>query len=188
MIRPCHRHRTSWVPMRPLSARCVPCWLKLAGQISTACNRGQRQIDANIQVSKLLFEAARDRGWSAVQEPMGRLWGHVTLCSKLHVKPESEPSIATEPPSLLVSCQMKLIIRCAALSMFLSGCANHPMDCAIGFHHGDCLPGTAGYDDPDKFAAQDDKACQSYGLKTGTPEYADCRIKLRGQHPTGAFQ
>lgn len=48
-------------------------WLKLSGQISSACNRGQRQIDANIQVSKLLFEAARDRGWSAVQEPMGRL-------------------------------------------------------------------------------------------------------------------
>jgi hypothetical protein len=73
-------------------------------------------------------------------------------------------------------------------ALLLSGCANHPIDCAVGFHHADCLPGTSGYDDPDKFAAQDDKACLSYGLKTGTPEYADCRIKLRGQHKTGMFQ
>jgi len=70
----------------------------------------------------------------------------------------------------------------------LAGCANHPIDCAVGFHHGDCLPGTAGYDDPDKFAAVDDRACQSYGMKPGTSQYADCRIKLRGQHNTGMFQ
>jgi hypothetical protein len=55
----------------------------------------------------------------------------------------------------------------------------------VGFHHEDCLPGTAGYDNPDKFADQDDKACQSYGLKAGTSEYADCRVKLRGQHDGG---
>ena len=75
-----------------------------------------------------------------------------------------------------------------ALAGLLTACANHPIDCAVGFHHADCLPGTAGYDDPDKFAKADDKACQSYGLKAGTPEYADCRIKLRGQHKTGIFQ
>ena len=72
--------------------------------------------------------------------------------------------------------------------VIIAGCANHPVDCALGFHHADCLPGTAGYDDPDKFAAVDDKACQSYGLKPGTNEYADCRIKLRGQHKTGVWQ
>lgn len=73
-------------------------------------------------------------------------------------------------------------------SVVLAGCANHPIDCAVGFHHADCLPGTAGYDDPDKFARVDDQACQSYGIKPGTSGYADCRIKLRGQHKTGLWQ
>ena len=48
-------------------------WLKLERQIRSACNRGQTQTDFNLQVSKVLFDAARDRGWSAVQEPMGSL-------------------------------------------------------------------------------------------------------------------
>jgi hypothetical protein len=65
------------------------------------------------------------------------------------------------------------------LAGLLCSCANHPVDCALGFHHADCLPGTPGYDDPDKFADTDDKACRSYGLSPGTSEYADCRIKLR---------
>lgn len=82
---------------------------------------------------------------------------------------------------------MRVLIALVLVST-LAGCANHPVDCAVGFHHADCLPGTAGYDDPDKFAAQDDKACLSYGLKAGTQEYADCRIKLRGRHKTGVFQ
>lgn len=80
---------------------------------------------------------------------------------------------------------MKRIVCAVLVSACLSGCANHPVDCAVGFHHEDCLPGTAGYDNPDKFADQDDKACQSYGLKAGTSEYADCRVKLRGQHDGG---
>jgi hypothetical protein len=67
----------------------------------------------------------------------------------------------------------------------LSACANHPVDCAVGFHHADCLPGTAGYDSPDKFSVVDDKQCQSYGLKPGTDAYANCRIKLSGQHDKG---
>lgn len=74
------------------------------------------------------------------------------------------------------------------LAVLLSGCANHPIDCATGFVHADCLPGTAGYADPDKFATVDDAACRSYGLMPGTAQYADCRIKLRGQHTTGIFQ
>ena len=63
-------------------------------------------------------------------------------------------------------------------ALILSGCANHPVDCAVGFHHSDCLPGTPGYDDPAKFAAADDKECQSYGLKPGTDAYSACRVKL----------
>lgn len=67
-------------------------------------------------------------------------------------------------------------------NLALSGCANHPLDCAIGINHSDCLPGTAGYDNPDKFAAADDKQCKSYGLTYGTPQYADCRLRLSDQH------
>jgi hypothetical protein len=70
--------------------------------------------------------------------------------------------------------------------LFLGGCANHPVDCAIGFHHGDCLPGTAGYSDPAKFEAADDKACKDYGFAPGTEGYGNCRLKLRAEH-TKAF-
>jgi len=64
----------------------------------------------------------------------------------------------------------------------LNGCANHPVDCAVGFYHSDCLPGTAGYDDPNKFAAIDDQQCKSYGLRFGTTPYAECRERLQAQH------
>jgi hypothetical protein len=36
--------------------------------------------------------------------------------------------------------------------------------------------------DPARFAAMDDKQCRSYGLKFGTHDYADCRIRLSAQH------
>jgi len=75
----------------------------------------------------------------------------------------------------------------AALIVLLAGCANHPVDCAIGFHHDDCLPGTAGYDDPKKFEKVDDEQCRSYGLVFGTPEYADCRVKLESARKHGVF-
>lgn len=29
--------------------------------------------------------------------------------------------------------------------ILLAGCAHHPLDCAAGYAHEDCLPGTAGY-------------------------------------------
>jgi len=73
------------------------------------------------------------------------------------------------------------------LGLALSGCANHPLDCGVGFTHADCLPGTPGYQDPNKFAATDDKQCQSYGLQPGTTPYADCRIKLSNQHKAGTL-
>jgi len=77
----------------------------------------------------------------------------------------------------------KVLLLAEALG--LSACANHPVDCAVGFHHADCPPGTAGYDDPNRFAAVDDKQCRSYGLTPGTKDYADCRIKLSTQHDKG---
>jgi hypothetical protein len=64
----------------------------------------------------------------------------------------------------------------------LAGCAHHPVDCAVGFYHTDCLPGTAGYDDPAAFATVDNTQCQSYGLLFGTNEYAMCRQRLAAQH------
>jgi hypothetical protein len=68
------------------------------------------------------------------------------------------------------------------LAATLAACANHPIDCAVGFYHADCLPGTAGYSDPNKFAGEDDKNCQSYGLAFGSPEYAACRVQFTQQH------
>jgi hypothetical protein len=72
-----------------------------------------------------------------------------------------------------------MIVVGAAL---LAGCANHPLDCAVGLTHPDCLPGTAGYSNPSKFEQADDAQCKSYGLTFGTPQYADCRVKLSAQH------
>ncbi len=66
-------------------------------------------------------------------------------------------------------------------AMALSGCANHPVDCAIGFSHADCLPGTAGYVDPKKFDVADDERCRSFGLNFGTAEYAQCRMNIDNQ-------
>ncbi len=68
------------------------------------------------------------------------------------------------------------------LGVVLGGCANHPLDCAVGFHHSDCLPGTAGYDNPNKFAAVDNQQCRSYGFKPGTDAYANCMLKLTEMH------
>lgn len=82
--------------------------------------------------------------------------------------------------------------KIAAIScvIALAGCAHHPLDCSLGIHHSDCLPDTAGYEDPADFAAVDDKECRSYGLAPGMSSYADCRIKLSARHlgsePRGA--
>jgi hypothetical protein len=77
---------------------------------------------------------------------------------------------------------MKGCIHAIVGLLMLTGCANHPIDCAVGFYHRDCLPGTAGYDDPAKFAEADDKQCKSYGLEFGTQPYATCRMELTAQH------
>lgn len=48
-------------------------WEKVARQIVTACKRGADQVKANTEVGKILFDAARRMGWSAVKFPMGKL-------------------------------------------------------------------------------------------------------------------
>lgn len=78
-----------------------------------------------------------------------------------------------------------LLIVCA-----LSGCANHPLDCAIGvIAWEDCLPGTKGYEVRQKSLANlayakaakdehDDEQCKSYGAVPGTDAYVNCRVQL----------
>ena len=64
------------------------------------------------------------------------------------------------------------------LALILSGCANHPVDCAIGFAWYDCLPGTAGYrQNVSRISAtmeSDYTRCVNYGFKEGTPDFARC--------------
>jgi hypothetical protein len=77
----------------------------------------------------------------------------------------------------------RMVTRSAMFVAFgtLAGCANHPLDCAIGFAHGDCLPGTAGYRASQAKRNADDSRCLDYGLKFGTPEYAQCRQNIDNQ-------
>ncbi|AZE73942.1 hypothetical protein C4K00_3721 [Pseudomonas synxantha] len=63
----------------------------------------------------------------------------------------------------------------ATVALLMSGCANHPLDCATGLiAWDDCLPGTKGYairqESLSNLAAakelqavKDDAQCQSYG-------------------------
>lgn len=48
-------------------------WPQLSDQIRAACKHSDVQIEANLEVSKLLFDAVRDRKWSATKESMGHL-------------------------------------------------------------------------------------------------------------------
>ena len=83
---------------------------------------------------------------------------------------------------------MKKLFGVAAL-LALGGCANHPLDCAIGIiAWDDCLPGTKGYEVRQQSlknlsearaekSATDDALCQSYGAKPGTDAYINCRVQ-----------
>jgi hypothetical protein len=66
------------------------------------------------------------------------------------------------------------------------GFAHHPLDCAMGFSHGDCSPGTAGYNNGVAVANSDDATCQSYGVQFGTPAYAQCRQNIDAQRGANA--
>src|ERR1035437_5004055 len=66
------------------------------------------------------------------------------------------------------------------------GFANHPLDCALGFRHSDCQPGTAGYNGGVALNDADDTTCRSYGLQFGTPAYAQCRQNIEAQRGANA--
>lgn len=68
--------------------------------------------------------------------------------------------------------------RYLLLGVLLSGCANHPLDCAIGIDHSDCLPGTAGYESAHANSAAARARCLDYGFQEGTDGYAQCRMIL----------
>ncbi|MCL5229713.1 hypothetical protein [Pseudomonas nunensis] len=77
------------------------------------------------------------------------------------------------------------------VALLMSGCANHPLDCATGLiAWDDCLPGTKGYvirqESLKNLAAaegqkanSDDAECQSFGAQPGTDTYVNCRIQLK---------
>jgi hypothetical protein len=83
---------------------------------------------------------------------------------------------------------MKTLLLTAAI-LVLTGCANHPLDCAIGLiAWDDCLPGTKGYEVRQQSlrnlsaaraekTATDDAICQSYGAKPGSDAYVSCRVE-----------
>ena len=83
---------------------------------------------------------------------------------------------------------MKRLILLAMIAL-MSGCANHPMECALGTPRADCLPGTSGYierqrrqseaaDDRASKEALDDQKCRSYGAVPGSDAYVSCRVQL----------
>jgi hypothetical protein len=55
----------------------------------------------------------------------------------------------------------------------LAACANHPVDCAMGVYHDDCLPDTLAF--RQARVANDDATCRLYGFAVDTPDYAYCR-------------
>ena len=79
----------------------------------------------------------------------------------------------------------------SVVALMLTGCANHPLDCATGFiAWDDCLPGTKGYAIRQESlknlavaeghqASNDDSECQSFGAQPGTDSYINCRIQLK---------
>lgn len=84
---------------------------------------------------------------------------------------------------------MKIWVGMTAFLM-LSGCANHPLDCATGLvAWDDCLPGTRGYEIRQESlkrlaisqqgqATTDDQQCRSYGAIPGSDAYVNCRVLL----------
>ncbi|ROM94881.1 hypothetical protein BK657_27185 [Pseudomonas brassicacearum] len=84
---------------------------------------------------------------------------------------------------------MKALVIVASL-IALTGCANHPLDCATGLiAWDDCLPGTKGYTVRQESlknlavakelqAAKNDAQCRSYGATPGSDAYVNCRVQL----------
>lgn len=83
---------------------------------------------------------------------------------------------------------MKFIVLFVLMTMVV-GCANHPMECALGTPRADCLPGTNGYVERQRRITAtaeelstkelvDDRKCRSYGAVPGTDAYVNCRVQL----------
>jgi hypothetical protein len=89
---------------------------------------------------------------------------------------------------------MLKLIAAATLLFAVGGCAvdnygvgfrHHPLDCAVGFPHEDCLPGTAGYENGqgkqvararagEEQAKQVVQACNNMGYPMGTDGFLKC--------------
>jgi hypothetical protein len=98
------------------------------------------------------------------------------------------------PQSTPETANMKHILIVGFL-FFLAACSNipgdpgfagHPLDCAMGFRHADCNPGTLGYNNSVAVTNSDDATCQSYGLQFGTSAYAQCRQNIDSQRGANA--
>lgn len=83
---------------------------------------------------------------------------------------------------------MKFLIL-SFLLVLVSGCANHPMECALGTPRSDCLPGTNGYaerqrriiasaEEISNKESVNDQKCRSYGAVPGSDAYVSCRVEL----------
>ena len=87
-----------------------------------------------------------------------------------------------------IGATMKILWACV-LVLLVTGCSNHPLDCALGTPRADCLPGTNGYAEHQRRVdniealraaknANDDAKCRSYGVSPGSDAYVNCRVQL----------
>ena len=73
------------------------------------------------------------------------------------------------------------------MSIIISGCANHSVDCTLGAGRNGCTPGTKEYkqmiqrqQDEKSSDDIDDAVCRSFGAEPETAAYAECRHRRAG--------
>jgi hypothetical protein len=73
------------------------------------------------------------------------------------------------------------------MSILISGCAGHSVDCTMGAGYNGCTPGTKEYEqmvqqlqDAKSSDDIDDAVCRSFGAEPGSTAYAECRRKRTG--------
>lgn len=88
----------------------------------------------------------------------------------------AEPCVHAQSPARLEPSDTGVAVNKFGIifALILSGCAGHPMDCALGVVYRDCAPGTAGYRNLVATYESDQARCDAYGFKSGTPDYARC--------------
>ncbi len=68
-------------------------------------------------------------------------------------------------------------------AVLVSGCANHPLDCATGLiAWADCKPGTFGHRQRQAQIERDLAACRRFGFAEGTDAFARCLLTLEQQY------